>query len=374
MMVRTLIEPVADLVTRARDEFAGKPFSDVLDAEGRQYVDLVMGGNGVLGFALAGYTHLLEAIGLRFLRVGGTGAGAVNALGLAALGPPATAKSTRLAAELIDLDPWRLVDGGPAARGIVQDYLAGRPIHRDRPAGRLALNPGLAFREWLAALVGQAGITTGRQLRDRMRERPTGLRLRSGDRLTADDADPRLAVVATELATESPVELPRMASCYGVDPNGLNPADFGRAAASVPFFFEPARLPGASAEFVDGGVVAPFPIDLFHEPRRPPIAPTFGVKQIAADERVPHFDALLTLTTGVSNAARHARDHAFIQGSADYRQLMCVIDLWKQHWMGFDLTPDDKLDQFQRGAEAAVRFLRGFDWPAYREEGRLSSK
>src|SRR6187402_2616488 len=58
----------------------GKPFivSDVLDAEGHQYVNLVQKGGGVLGVALVGYTYILEEMGIRFIRLAGTSAGAIN--------------------------------------------------------------------------------------------------------------------------------------------------------------------------------------------------------------------------------------------------------------------------------------------------------
>lgn len=47
-------------------------YSDVLDGEGNQYVDLVMEGGGVLGIAFAGYIYILEKAGLRFVGLGGS--------------------------------------------------------------------------------------------------------------------------------------------------------------------------------------------------------------------------------------------------------------------------------------------------------------
>src|ERR1700712_5474542 len=57
-----------------------KPFivSDTLDNEGHQYVNLVQKGGGVLGVALVGYTYILEEMGIRFIRLAGTSAGAIN--------------------------------------------------------------------------------------------------------------------------------------------------------------------------------------------------------------------------------------------------------------------------------------------------------
>src|ERR1700737_3301754 len=50
--------------------------SDVLDGDDQQYVHLVQKGGGVLGVALVGYTYMLEMMGIRFLRLADTSAGA----------------------------------------------------------------------------------------------------------------------------------------------------------------------------------------------------------------------------------------------------------------------------------------------------------
>ena len=63
-------------------------FSDIEDEFGNQYVDLVQEGGGVLGIALLGYTYVLEEFGIRFLSMGGTSAGAINTMLLAAAGRP----------------------------------------------------------------------------------------------------------------------------------------------------------------------------------------------------------------------------------------------------------------------------------------------
>ena len=70
----------------------GKHLSDIVDDHGFQYVDFVMEGGGVLGIALTGYTYVLEQAGIRFLGIGGTSAGSINALMIAALGPPEEAR------------------------------------------------------------------------------------------------------------------------------------------------------------------------------------------------------------------------------------------------------------------------------------------
>ena len=59
--------------------------SDVADINGSQYVDLVQEGGGVHGIALAGYTYVLEKMGVSFMKMAGTSAGSINTLLLSAV-------------------------------------------------------------------------------------------------------------------------------------------------------------------------------------------------------------------------------------------------------------------------------------------------
>ena len=61
----------------------GTRYSDIEDANGNQYVDLVQEGGGVLGVALVGYTYILEKAGIRFMSLAGTSAGAINTMMMA---------------------------------------------------------------------------------------------------------------------------------------------------------------------------------------------------------------------------------------------------------------------------------------------------
>lgn len=75
------------------DAISGKEFSDILDAEGHQYVEFVQEGGGVWGTALVGYLYGLEIFGIRFLKVAGTSAGAINTMLIAACRTKAEMKS-----------------------------------------------------------------------------------------------------------------------------------------------------------------------------------------------------------------------------------------------------------------------------------------
>ena len=107
----------------------GRPFivSDVLDEQGNQYVNLVQKGGGVLGVALVGYTYILEKMGIRFLRLAGTSAGAINTALMTVIGKKEEAKSIHILKAICDLNFFNLVDGHPAARWIIKKFIT----HRD---------------------------------------------------------------------------------------------------------------------------------------------------------------------------------------------------------------------------------------------------
>ncbi|TDH25243.1 Patatin [Segetibacter sp. 3557_3] len=119
--------------------------SDVLDTDGHQYVDLVQKGGGVLAIALVGYTYILEAMGIRFIRHAGTSAGAINAALMAVIGSnPATgeelsltgrtikgnkkiAKSNLILKAICELNFFDFVDGHPVARWLIRKFIS----HKD---------------------------------------------------------------------------------------------------------------------------------------------------------------------------------------------------------------------------------------------------
>lgn len=81
------------------DALGDKRYSEVIDDEGHQYLDLVMEGGGTLGIALLGYIYVLEQVGLRFIGIGG----AVSAIALAASGQPAEERLGNLIEPLANL-------------------------------------------------------------------------------------------------------------------------------------------------------------------------------------------------------------------------------------------------------------------------------
>ncbi|CAD7798519.1 hypothetical protein CHRY9390_00348 [Chryseobacterium aquaeductus] len=96
-----------DKLTALHQNISQKEFSDILDAEGNQYINFVQEGGGVWGVALVGYLYALEIFGIRFLRIAGTSAGAINTMLIAALGDRSKNKSDRIKKILFS---WKFVD------------------------------------------------------------------------------------------------------------------------------------------------------------------------------------------------------------------------------------------------------------------------
>lgn len=399
-----------------------RQYSDVLDGEGHQYIDLVMEGGGVLGIALAGYVYILEKAGLRFVGLGGASAGSITALVLAAIDEPGRAKGEKLVQILANVPMVSFMDGMEDGDGDAPDFI-NTMLKRPGPAkvlwkglqildnleGMQALNRGDRFHQWLIATLQGVGIRTTEALKRRMATTPAGWHLRENSAHRAsqlqdaaalgalDPSNDYLCIVTADIATETKVEFPRMADLYWDNSGEVNPADFVRCSMSIPVFFKPYRVPFKIRDaahlqqwrdkagmndrdldagrrpafpppegcFIDGGVLSNFPIDVFHNARKVPTRPTFGVK-LQWDERSHEINKLSKLVTQTFNSARHCLDYEFIRKNPDFKQLVTYIDTADHDWLDFEMQAGDKLDLFRRGAEAAYAFLKGFDWSGYK--------
>lgn len=96
--------------------------SDTIDGQ-HQYVNLVQKGGGVLGVALVGYTYILEKMGIRFLRLAGTSAGAINTALMTVIGKKDQPKSEKVLDHICNLDFFKLVDGHPVARWLIKKFI-----------------------------------------------------------------------------------------------------------------------------------------------------------------------------------------------------------------------------------------------------------
>lgn len=383
----------AQMLERLRKE---QWISDLIDDKGNQYVDLVMEGGGTLGLALLGYVYALEQAGIRFLDIGGTSAGAITALLLAAVNKPKDQpKSEELLRLLATQNIGEFVDGRRGVRKFINGWLANRPkflllaLH-GRGVLRaifdnLGLNPGQVFLDWVKTSLAENKIGTVAELNARLAALPEGFHHRLGKELSEQDRQCKLALVAAEVTTESKIQFPEHAPLFWDDWAQQSPSLFVRASMSVPFFFTPLPVslpdnkkvldrwkdigvedipPGHQCQLIDGGIMSNFPINLFHQDGVPS-APTFGVRLNRRKTRT--IRTLSELGTAIFDSARHCLDFDFILRHSDYSQLIAWVDRKDHKWLDFEMSREDQVELFRCGVDAAAGFLENFDWEKYKE-------
>ncbi len=375
-----------------------KPYSDVLDAEGHQYVQLVQGGGGVLGVAMAGYLHVLESMGIRFLGLAGSSVGALNSLFIAVLEDIDKPKTELLIKNLVNKDFYDFVDGGAEAKAFVMaltgKYSGLRQLWttaRILPGllRNMGINPGIHFYNWVSEILAKYSVKTTKDLLEKRSKLPASLHIREGVKQTLSGLTASLNIIASDITTESKVIFPQMADLYWQNPEAVNPAAYIRASMSVPVFFVPYRIKNLpqgieamqkwydyvkfigeipqEVAFVDGGVMSNFPIAVFHRPGTVPRLPTFGVKFGVERNKVNTIGNFLELAKALLDSAKQASDFDFIARNPDYHKLVKEIDIGGHDWLNFNLSPADKIDLFLRGAKAAKSFLTEFDWYNYKK-------
>ncbi|WP_396157637.1 patatin-like phospholipase family protein [Flavobacterium sp.] len=388
---------------------SNKRFSNIVDQQGHQYVDLVQEGGGVLGVALVGYVYVLEQMGIRFLSLAGTSAGSINTLLMAAAGPIDETKSEWILDCLCNKKLYDFVDGDKDAKEFINALikqsgnlkLALKAIQViDNFKNDFGLNPGKNFHKWLTKLLADKGIKTYQDLLD-LRQKGT-----SGDDnklykivdtngiQTLEEYNQvnhisEIAIVAADITTESKIVFPKMIDLFYSKPLEQNPADFVRASMSIPFFFTPHRIskiPQGKASWerwnastglrcsvpkevllMDGGIISNFPIDIFHNNHKVPSAPTFGVKLGYDKNEVNENNKFMSIVGSMFDTSRFAYDFEFLQKNPDFKHLIGYVDTGEHNWLDFNLTDKAQIDLFVKGALTAANFLKSFDWESYRK-------
>lgn len=372
--------------------------SDMIDGEGRQYVDLVQEGGGVWGVALLGYTYILEQMGIRFASMAGTSAGAINTLLLAAAARPEQKRTEKVIHELATKDLFDFVDGNRFARKTISALVRNESklllflrglLNLRTLTRRLGLNPGNRFKAWLIETIGKWEVRTTADLKAKMNSFPEDIRHRITGSVPQDFKFADIALIAAEVETGTKVKFPYAASLFFDNYSEANPAEYVRASMSIPLFFEPVIIPlpenvgdawrelghfgdpPRRAVLVDGGIMSNFPIDVFHRRSQIPFRPTLGVKlrtkaKVKAHKARVGRPKLFPFLNRNFSAARHLRDQEFIFSNPDYKHLVSEIDVGPHKWMNFALDAAAKQDLFVRGARAACDFLLHFDWENYK--------
>lgn len=319
---------LAQLKTTFDTSNGGREFivSDVLDSEGHQYVNLVQKGGGVLGIALVGYTYILEEMGIRFIRLAGTSAGAINTALMTVIGAKSVtnanqqkkvkgdkkaAKSTKILKAICDLDFFDLVDGHPAARLIIKNFITDKDftglvtkwikriafillllpvlgfiglglqhyykdvayftktifvvtgfyfmllailgsyiyflINRLKIAG-FGINPGDFFYDWIKARLLENNVKTVSDLKDAASTPVDDLSLREESTEGLKNLEGDVTFIASEIVSQNKIEFPKMSCLFRENIDDLQPAGFIRASMSIPVFFESYFIPGIPCE------------------------------------------------------------------------------------------------------------------------------
>jgi len=426
--------------------------SDVVDVHGNQYVNLVQEGGGVLGVALVGYTYILEQMGIRFMKMAGTSAGAINTMVLACLGGKEEEKSIKVLELIAKKNFFDFVDGHPSAKYAIRNLITSKSFARNVTVALIILvialivsllvfmfqlgrdtqdfwywfgvafftatwtatifmafrffylykrflnadfgiNPGKEFLDWVSAVLEDNGIKNLNDLRRHIEKVPEGgflLRREEDPEGLRDLNKPKLenflTLVTSDVTNQMKVEFPRHWPLYWSDPTKIKPGYFVRASMAVPLFFEPFVIENiprkdvypvwqamiglndpyllpTSARFVDGGMISNFPINVFYNPNvAVPRMPTFGI-MLEAEVAPPRTDynTLLSYAAAMFNTVRYNYDKEFLIKNADFNKTIGRIDVAKINWLNFNLSEDEKVDLFRRGAEAAAAFLLGED-------------
>ena len=326
--------------------------------------DLVLSGGGVKGIGLVGAVVALMDAGYRAQRVSGTSAGSIVGAVVAAASMGDQLGPEEVKELALQLDYHKFTDPGTVER---------LPV----------LGPSLA-------VLRGTGIYKGDYAHDWVRSQLKNLGVRTfGDLAIDDDSLPaeqryKLVVTVADVTTGQLVRLPwDYGRVYGLDPDEQSVADAVRASMSIPFFFRPVTLTGATgltSTLVDGGILSNFPIDsLDRTDRRPPRWPSFGVTVLpnlpeGNDKVIPALAPIRLLgpphlLESVITTVLVGRDQAYLsQPWVSARTIR--VDSTDVGFLDFDISDNEIEALYVKGYAAAEKFLSGWDWDAYLERFR----
>ncbi len=344
------------------------------DPEGheRLVADLVLEGGGVKGIGLVGAVLVLSEAGYTFPRVAGTSAGAIAATLIASIGRD-DRDMTALHGYVRSLDFAKFKQLGPVANWIQRIGSIGeKAVDAAELMTHMGIYSGDYLGTWLRPLLDGLGVTTFGDLAIAPADDP-GMSLPPERRF-------RLVVHASDITRSELVRIPWDFDYYGLDRDSEDVVRSVRASMSIPFFFEPVRVdahacdvsvpgPGGSTTiehfddgtvtWVDGGMLANFPIDAFDRiDGKPPRWPTIGIKLSAQALEMPKTvaahdsmqEAVRCLETMMNEWDRYHVE----QATADRT---IFIDNLGISATQFDLTDEDQDALFLSGVRSATTFL-----------------
>jgi len=269
--------------------------------------DLVLEGGGVKGLGLVGAILVLNEAGYSFRGVAGTSAGAIAATLVAGL-TRSEREMTDLLGFIRSLDFTNFMPESKLHKFL--DHVGGHVVEDVSDASILLRHEGVYsgdyLETWLRPILhDQLGVTTFNDLKLSTDDDP-GLSVAPGHEYS-------LVVHTSDITRGQLVRLPWDFPFYGKDPGIQDPVDTVRASMSIPFFFEPVhhvsqeatveipaptggtitlRYEAGSQTWVDGGLLANFPINAFDRTDgKPSRWPTIGIKLSQLQTSFPATEA-----------------------------------------------------------------------------------
>jgi NTE family protein len=271
--------------------------SDLRDNEGYQYVNLVLNAQGVHGFALLGFTYVMEEMGIRFHRISGAGAGALHAAFLSSAISEDGIRSRKLLERYCELDFRKLRDGGRIYNKFFLDLVSKGSIlvwlttfcmvtllllsvvfiklmdfswtdiaiakniffvlglftciavyifmHKLFKLNKgEGINSGKALHKWIRSIFDKESILTIEDLERRVMEEDRFIHTKDFRFLQGFTLEPRLKMVAAEMVTLRKVVFPEMYDLFRNEEykNTLFVADIIHACMASPVFFKTVTI------------------------------------------------------------------------------------------------------------------------------------
>lgn len=156
-------------------------------------------------------------------------------------------------------------------------------------------------------------------------------------------------------------------------------ADAVRASMSIPFFYEPVRLPGQDGKkitLVDGGMLSNLPVAVFdRKDGRPPRWPTFGIKLSSrAGDQTRRFegDRLTSMVKAMIGTMTSFYDQLHLDDPSVLARTV-FVDTFGVKATEFDLDHATRDRLYANGRSAAEKFLRSWDFAEYVEKYRTAA-
>jgi NTE family protein len=368
-------------ISNVRSNYNGKDIA---------FIDLVIEGGGVKGVAVMGALYALERLGLRFRKIAGTSAGAINAAYIAAASPNiAEIRMVKACKILINMNLLKFVDGGRGAEAFVRAIMDENEglLNRlskmvsftrniDSVVKRLGINPGIALRNWLyrnlKMLNSGTPLTVG-ELKKRLNNGPDGIK---GD----------FQIVTSDITNRRKAIFPRHLKQYFENPEDVLIADLVRASSSIPVFFEPFRLKdfeysgnltnskkriiNGNTTFTDGALVSNFPLGIFDlEKDKIPRCPTFGILFDTHNESEgKEIKNILDFGLAMLETLNDYGDLSYLDQTKSDSRIIRISNKVKNRAIKtiyFNLSEEEMKELFGNGVRAAIDFIKSWNFQEY---------